>query len=80
MRPQGPISWCFWVSVVPNIIMEASGQLDRLRVGLWSNALGVNFDGDYAYIANVPTSSLKLKVLYIKYFFSYRIQYHELKF
>jgi hypothetical protein len=68
--------------MVPNIIKEAPGQLNRLRVGLWSNALGVSSDEDSEIFVNVLTSTLTLKMLMfnMSHFSKCRIVICKLKF
>ena len=82
VRLLGSIRRCFRVSVVLNIIMETPGQLRGLRVGWWPNALGVSSDNNYENIANVPTSTLTLKMLMfnISHLFKCRIVICKLKF
>jgi len=82
VMPLGSIRRCFRVSVVPNIIMGTPGQLRGLRVGWWPNALGVSSDNNYENIANVPTSTLTLKMLMfnISHFLKYIIVISKLKF
>jgi hypothetical protein len=82
VMPLGSIRRCFRVSVVPNIIMETPGQLRGLMVGWWPNALGVSSDNNYENIANVSTSTLKLKMFMfnISQFFKYRTVICKLKF
>ena len=58
VRPLGTIKWLFRVFCGLNIIVEAPEQLRWLRMGLWSNALGVSPDEDSEIIVNVPTSTL----------------------
>jgi hypothetical protein len=81
-RPLGVINKRFRVFCGLNVIIKAPGQFRGLRVGLWSNALGVSPDEDSEIIVNAPTSTLKLKLLMlnIKYIFFTRIQEHKLKF
>ena len=79
-RPPGPISASFRVSVVPNIMLGLHGQFRGLGMTLWSNALGVSSDDDYDNPVNVPTSTLKLKLCMVIFFFRYNFFKHEQNF
>jgi|AntAceMinimDraft_5_1070358.scaffolds.fasta_scaffold112940_1 hypothetical protein len=63
-------------------MVEVPGQLNGLRVGLWSNALEVSLDGGSEVFVNVPTLTLHLRMLMFNILFLLliRIKEIELKF